>query len=129
MTTTNEIRERLAEFTGGLRYTRWNPSFPLQVLTEGTTYLLQSANAAWLLDAIASHQSQLRNEPFQVWQLRPANGHWELSCGDGNDEPGDPGRLLRQAMPGADFPLEEGIKLYAIQDADGVTVILLPGEY
>ena len=41
-------------------------------LTDGVKYLADEAGAYWLLDIIASYQTdpKIRHQPFQVWELK-----------------------------------------------------------
>ncbi|MGD1871569.1 MAG: DUF6876 family protein [Mastigocoleus sp.] len=91
--------------------------------TEGIQYLAQEANCYWLLDAIASHQTQeLLSNPqlreFQIWHLRVEENSGVLICEwDTNQE------VLRQEIEYTDFPLSH-IKLYLVEK-----VLMLPNEY
>lgn len=110
----------LSQFCGTENWTRWSPLFPSFTLTDGAKYLANKAEAYWLMDAIASHQtnSKVRKEGFQLWVLKVANGKGVLTCQADSDKPA----LVKQEIF-TDFPLNE-IKLYFI---DGV--IMLPSEY
>jgi len=68
-----ELERELAQFTGSEEYTRirypWlRKSF---LLTDGVKFLADRAKAYWLIDIIASHQTNKRvsTESFQVWHL------------------------------------------------------------
>jgi hypothetical protein len=119
----------LAHFTGTESYT--NLRYPWLkkhfLLTDGTKYLAEKASAFWLMDAIASHQTngQLAAEEFQFWTL-DVNEKNEavLTCTDGNEK-----QLVRQEIPFTDFPLHS-ITLYAVQDGTlGGLVVMLTSEY
>lgn len=93
--------------------------------TNGIKYLATKGEAFWLLDAIASHQTEqllsrglLRD--FQLWELTVLKDKSAaLTCQeDTNTEP-----VVRQEIPYTDFPLTS-IKLYFVQK-----VLLLPSEY
>ena len=120
----------LAHFTGTEGYT--NLRYPWLrgakfLLTDGTKYLAEQAKAFWLMDAIASHQinKKVAAEPFQVWTLSVNEKHEAiLTCTDGNKT-----ELVRQDIPGTDFPLAS-ITLYAAQDDYlGGRVVMLTSEY
>jgi hypothetical protein len=117
--------DELDGFTGTEEYHRWSILFPY-VMTDGAKYLADNAGAYWLMDAIASWQTdtKVKREPFQVWELlhfketEVEREHWELTCDDGNDH-----MRTKQVIEYSDFPMES-IKLYFIEG-----VILLPSEY
>ena len=125
-----DLEANLPHFTGTESYT--NLRYPWLrgqkfLLTDGTKYLAETAKAFWLMDAIASHQTnrQVAAEPFQVWELT-VNEKREavLTCTDGNKT-----ILVRQEIPATDFPLEK-ITLYAEQsDYLGGRVVMLTSEY
>ena len=124
-----ELTTELAHFTGTESYT--NLRYPWLrtkfLLTDGTKYLAEQAKAFWLMDAIASHQTnqKVAAEPFQVWELTVSDKHEAvLTCTDGNKT-----TLVRQEIPATDFPLEK-ITLYAEQsDYLGGRIIMLTSEY
>jgi hypothetical protein len=119
----------LAHFTGTESYT--NLRYPWLkkrfLLTDGTKYLAEKASAFWLMDAIASHQTngQLAAEEFQFWTLDVNEKHEAvLTCTDGNEK-----QLVCQEIPYTDFPLHS-ITLYAVQDDTlGGLVVMLTSEY
>ena len=133
MSTTDQqqtLAADLAHFTGTDTYT--NLRYPWLrgakfLLTDGTKYLAEQAKAFWLMDAIASHQisKKVAAEPFQVWTLNVNEKHEAiLTCTDG-----DKTELVRQDIPGTDFPLAS-ITLYASQDDYlGGRVVMLTSEY
>ena len=124
-----ELATELAHFTGTESYT--NLRYPWLrtkfLLTDGTKYLAEQAKAFWLMDAIASHQTnqKVAAEPFQVWELTVSPAQQAiLTCTDGNKT-----ELVRQEIPATDFPLEK-ITLYAEQsDYLGGLVVMLTSEY
>jgi len=124
-----ELEANLPHFTGTESYT--NLRYPWLrsrfLLTEGTKYLAETAKAFWLMDAIASHQTnqQVAAEPFQVWKLTVnEQKQAALVCTDGNETV-----LVRQEIPYSDFPLSE-ITLYAEQsDYLAGRVVMLTSEY
>ena len=93
--------------------------------TDGVKYLATKGEAFWLLDAIASHQTQqILSQPelqeFQIWELTVAEDKSAvLTCrADTNTEP-----VVRQEIEYTDFPLKS-LKLYLEEK-----VLLLPSEY
>lgn len=75
--------------------------------TSGIHYVAETCGAHWLIDVVASYQSKLRNEPFQVWRVLD-NGKGGVVVEAWNDTPGDAEsrRLVRQSIPYSDFPRE-----------------------
>ncbi len=124
-----QLEANLPHFTGTESYT--NLRYPWLksrfLLTDGTKYLAETAKAFWLMDAIASHQTnkQVAAEPFQVWKLAVnEQKQATLTCTDGNEAV-----LVRQEIPLTDFPLS-GITLYAEQSDYLVgRVVMLTSEY
>jgi len=124
-----QLEANLPYFTGTESYT--NLRYPWLkgrfLLTDGTKYLAETAKAFWLMDAIASHQTnkQVAAEPFQVWKLTVnEQKQAALVCTDGNETV-----LVRQEIPYSDFPLSE-ITLYAEQsDYLAGRVVMLTSEY
>ena len=55
-------------------------------LTDGAKALADKFQCYWFLDIIASYQSQLKNEEFQVWTIERKQGKSSaiVSCTDGN---------------------------------------------
>ncbi len=110
----------LNQFTGTEQY---YPHWLGIRLTDGAFYL-QENGAAWLVDAIASHQTKkLLSDPmlkeFQIWLLTVnADKSAVLRCDRDTDD-----TVLTQEIPFTDFPLTE-IKLYLIEK-----VLMLPSEY
>ena len=114
----------LDQFTGTETYHRWSALYPNFVLTDGTYYLAEQANAYWLMDLIASYQTHRMQtkQPFQVWTLTVHEHEGKVTATDGNGH-----ILISQEIPHTDFPLER-VALYAIYD-DRYLVILLTSEY
>jgi hypothetical protein len=124
-----ELETSLPHFTGTEGYT--NLRYPWLrsrfLLTDGAKYLAETANAYWLIDAIASHQAnhKVAAEPFQVWRLTVGEQRQAaLTCTDGNET-----ILVNQEIQYTDFPLSE-IVLYAEQSdyLDG-RIVMLTSEY
>ena len=90
--------------------------------TEGVKFLIDKAQAYWLLDLIESWQTKraVRQERFQVWTLKVDLKKKKAIavCDDGNGK-----KVCTQKIGYTDFPLPE-IKLYRTDN-----VILLPSEY
>lgn len=125
--TPHDIRCALHQFNGSDYFTKWSPLFPKAVLTEGARYLSEAADAYWLMDAIASWQSdrKVHAQDFQVWILRQqADQSWTLLCEDGNYNV-----VAKQEIEFSDFPLSEGITLWAIHNELAGITIMLPSEY
>ncbi len=124
-----QLEANLPHFTGTESYT--NLRYPWLksrfLLTDGTRYLAETAQAFWLMDAIASHQAakKVASEPFQVWKLSVNEKQQAmLTCTDGNEN-----ILAQQEIPYTSFPLAE-ITLYAEQsDYLGGRVVMLTSEY
>ncbi len=120
------LAEQLAHFTGSATFTRHGLVRSL-LLTEGVAFLTDQAGAHWLMDAIASWQSdaRARAEPFQAWSLvvDAATRSAVLTMTDGNS----PRRIIRQEIDWTDFVLEE-IALWCIAEGDH-RVLMLPSEY
>jgi hypothetical protein len=125
----DQLAAALPQFTGTENYT--NLRYPWLrsrfLLTDGAKYLAETVKAFWLMDAIASHQTNklVAVEPFQVWTLTVNEKHTaKLVCTDGNERV-----LVAQEIPYSDFPLGE-ITLYLVKD-DGLSgwVVMLTSEY
>lgn len=91
------------------------------VYTDGIHYLVENG-AAWLIDAIASHQvspglQTTRMREFQLWELKVKDGTAVLTCKEDSDI--DP--VVTQEIDYTDFPFD--IKIYVKEG-----VILLPSE-
>lgn len=121
-----ELRTQLALFDGSDTFYRWSLLFSRSVATKGVSYLAETAGCYWLLDYIASVQTEKRfaSEPFQVWVLKKVNDHWSLACEDGNDH-----ELHRHHIDYSDFPLPEGITLWACRNEFRGVTVMLPSEY
>lgn len=128
MKTPEEIRGALPQFTGTENHTKWSPLFPRHLLTDGVAYLAEAAECFWLMDLIGSYQhGGLRDQNFQVWKLTKPPGDLNVavaSCEDGNDRV-----LIHQKIPYTDFPLDEGVTLYAVRNEHRGVTITLPSEY
>lgn len=112
----------LAQFTGTSTYYQ----HPLGIrYTEGVRYLAERGGAYWLLDAIASWQSDPRvSQDRMLQQIQ----FWKLTVNDDRSallvcERDEGDIVVTQDIPLTDFPLEK-IKLY-FQEG----VVLLESEY
>jgi hypothetical protein len=112
----------LEQFCGSTEYHKhWSG----MLFTDGILYLAETAGAHWLVDIVASYQSDKRVRSnkrlreFQLWELSVANGQGVVLLREDSGEPA----VLSQEIEYTDFPLES-IKLYV----EG-GVILLPSEH
>jgi hypothetical protein len=127
MKTAAEILSELKQCIGTSKYIKSN-IFPGLVFTDGVNTLRQSADAFWLVDAIASYK---RKEPFQIWKLEVCKDKTAvLTMQEDTDEP----FLVQQKIHYTDFPLDE-IKLYVEEGGYGTMekwtpclVLMLPNE-
>ena len=111
---------KLACFTGTQRYYRISRR---HLLTDGTKYLAEEAECFWMMDAIASHVSEIGTQDWFVQvkvQVHGIKATMIYDDGNGNE-------LARQEIPYTDFPLNM-ITLYASWDGEH-WVIMLPSEY
>ena len=97
---------QLAQFTGTQGYYRIGRR---HLLTDGSKYLADHAQCYWMMDAIASHLSEIDTRATMVYE-------------DGNGR-----EHARQDIPYTDLPLAE-VTLYACWDGEH-WVIMLPSEY
>jgi hypothetical protein len=125
-TTPSEIRTNLDRFSSSDTVTPWSPLFRNSVLTEGALYVAENCDAYWLMDAIASYKQDpvFRGQDFQVWKLVKGDDGWRLSAEDGNDN-----TLASQFIEYSDFPLDEGITVWAVRNELGGLTLMLPSEY
>jgi hypothetical protein len=116
---TKELSSALANFTGSDNYYQ-HSLFRLKY-TSGVKFLVDQAQAYWLIDLVLSYQNwRFRTKhQFQIWRLKPGRKYAAVAvCEDGN------GKVLRrQSIPYTDFPLELDIKLYFENE-----VLCLPSE-
>ena len=110
----------LAQFTGTSAYYRISRR---HLLTDGTKYLAEKGACFWMMDAVASHLSEIGTEDwFVLIRVQVLEGRAEMIYEDGNGR-----EHARQAIPYTDFPLCK-ITLYACWDGEH-WVIMLPSEY
>lgn len=144
----------LREFTGSQQFFRhWMSS--KVVYTEGIAHLAETAGAFWLIDAIVSHQRNVRRRQqehqlrdFQVWVLFPVDednrqckqhdqhGHRvRLECWSDTpgkpDSPDGPGSVLlaSQDIDFSDFFHDDNVSFSQITIWMINGTILLPSEY
>lgn len=139
------IKNGLAQFSGSEDYhllsllhqhlpSMWDGKrlFGRLLCTDGVKWLAETAQAYWLIDAIASWQSRIAKEckknrdleGLQVWRLKRTDaGGAVLTCDDGNVK-----LAVEQKIEYTDFPLDE-IKLYVEPRGDGTLILLLPSEH
>lgn len=120
-----QILRCLAQFTGSETLTHY-PLVRGLLLTEGVCWLASSAEAHWLIDAIASHQlaAAVRREEFQCWRLQVSKGkRGVLTMTNGNNSL----PVAKQIISTTDFPLGEITLWVVAQGRD--QVMMLPSEY
>lgn len=111
---------QLGQFTGTSKYYRISRR---HLLTDGTRYLAEQAACFWLMDAVASHLSEIGTaEWFVVIKTTVEQTSAVMVYEDGNGT-----ELARQEIPYTDLPLAH-IDLYACWDTEH-WVIMLPSEY
>ena len=110
----------LAQFTGTGAYYRISR---LHLLTDGTKYLAERAGCFWMMDAIASHLSEIGTADwFVLVRVMVSDGAALMIYENGNGQ-----EHARQEIPYTDLPLES-VTLYACWDSEN-WVIMLPNEY
>jgi len=111
---------QLSNFTGTERYYRISRR---HLLTEGTKYLAEEAECFWMMDAVASHLSEIGTADwFVLIRVTVKDTRATMVYEDGNGQ-----EHARQDIPFTDFPLPEQT-LYACWDGEH-WVIMLPSEY
>lgn len=110
----------LSAFTGTQHYYRIGRQ---HLLTDGTKFLADQAHCYWLMDAIASHLSEIGTADwFVIVKTTVKDGGALMLYEDGNGH-----EHARQEIPYTDLPLAE-VTLFACWDGDH-WVIMLPSEY
>ena len=113
-------RLTLAQFTGTSAYYRISRT---HLLTDGTKYLAEKGECFWMMDAVASHLSEIGTADWFVLVRVTVQGtQATMVYEDGNGH-----EHARQDIPFTDFPLPEQT-LYACWDGEH-WVIMLPSEY
>lgn len=127
----------LMQFTGTEKYHKWSFLFRKHVLTDGANYVASKIGAYWLMDAIASHASNVnraakkdsRLETMQIWFLKKKKTGCVLECYADTGEGEKP--VVVQKIEYTDFfdkYSEEEIKFY-VCPSDLGWVVMLPSEY
>ena len=111
---------QLSLFTGTEKYYRISRC---HLLTDGTKYLAENAECFWMMDAIASHLSEIGTSDWFVQVRVIVNGHRATMI----YEDGSGTENARQEIPYKDFPMP-AISLFACWD-ESHWVIMLPSEY
>ncbi len=100
----------LAQFTGTERYYRISRT---HLLTDGTKYLAEEAECFWMMDAIASHLSEIGTDDWFVQVRMTVNDNRAtMIYEDGNGK-----EHARQEIPFTDFPMPS-VSLYACWDGE-----------
>ena len=125
--TSAELRSALAQHSGTQTYTSYSYSGATVFrMTDGVVDMRDKAQAYWLIDAIASHQTtpNVRAERFQAWHLKHCgkNSGAMLKVTDGNSSL----VIATQRIAYTEFPLDDG-KSFDLWLVDGV--LMLPGGY
>ena len=111
---------QLEQFTGTQGYYRIGRR---HLLTDGAKYLADHAHCYWMMDAIASHLSEIGTADwFVLVRVQTKDTRATMVYEDGNGL-----EHARQDIPYTDLPLAE-ITLYACWDGEH-WVIMLPSEY
>jgi hypothetical protein len=111
---------QLTQFSGTTSYYRISHK---HLLTDGTKYLAEKAECFWMIDAIASHLSEIGTDDWFVQvRMTVESNRATMIYEDGNG-----GEHARQEIPYTDFPLNS-ITLYSCWDGEH-WVIMLPSEY
>ena len=126
MKTLNEAD--LNQFTGTEHYYKhWTGQL---VYTDGVQYVAENGGAFWLIDAIASWQTDPkvqkneRLQEFQLWTLKVRGGSATLTCQEDSGEP----NVVTQNIEFTDFPLPE-IQFYVEPLGGGKGCLLLRSEH
>ncbi|PUE42292.1 hypothetical protein B9Z49_20845 [Limnohabitans sp. 2KL-51] len=91
---------QLSHFTGTERIYRISRR---HLLTDGTKYLAEEAECFWMMDAVASHLSEIGTADwFALIRVKVQGSRATMVYEDGNGHEHD-----RQEIPVTDFPLPE----------------------
>ena len=111
---------QLTQFIGTNGYYRISRR---HLLTDGTKYLAEEAECFWMMDAIASHLSEIGTEDwFVLIRVQVTGDRAVMIYEDGNSQ-----EHARQEIPYTDFPMTS-ITLYACWNQEN-WVIMMPSEY
>jgi len=105
------------QFTGTQKW--YKTAFNEFYYTDGIYYLAKKYQAYWLLDIILSHQGEIRQLPFQIWEIWSQDNQAVVTMREDDGEP----MRVRQDINFTDFP-DGYMKLYLIDK-----ILLLPSEY
>ena len=112
----------MKQFTGSIGLYEYKfPSDHKLLLTDGTDFVLQKFNVAWLFDTILFYQlsGEFGELPFQKWDLiKEPDDKWRLECTDGNNV-----LLSGRSLFKINFPVDE-LTLYLENG-----VVFLPAEH
>jgi len=116
----------LAHFTGTTTYYRYTGGL---LLTDGTKYFADQTGSYWVMDVIASYQSQTRRNPelrdFQYWTLEIYdNNQASIYVTDGNTDE----KMIQQDIPYTDFPFDGKYHFYLAR-SENHYVLMIPSEY
>jgi hypothetical protein len=93
------------------------------LLTDGTSYLAEEAECYWMMDAIASHLSEIGTQDWFVQvRMTVKNSRATMHYEDSNGK-----EHAHQQIPYTDFAMQ-GFNLYACWDGE-CWVIMFPREY
>jgi len=129
------LADELTNFTGTEMYHPFNIVMRDVVLTDGASYLAQTARAYWLMDIIGSatkHTKELRENEFIVWTLKVSD-HKGIVTATADEE----AVLYSQTIEYTDFPLDEIVLWVEMgawnpwnpKDKQPFYVIMLPSEH
>ena len=121
--TLKDLNDEFSQFTGTQHY--YSHFTKLCVFTDGVKSMADKYSAYWLIDVIASYQTQpaVKSQPFQIWTISSENGKALVEMRPDTDRP----VMASQHIPLTDFP-DGTLKMYFIDDGS-YKVLLLPGEY
>ena len=126
--TAEQLKISLQGFNGTQTYySHWLPRF---YYTDGVNFLASEAQAYWLIDAIASYQTNpnlLSNPALQQIQFWNLEVNFDKSACLKCLEDDGMAPAVTQTIPYTDFPLEK-LTLY-LQKGNGYWVLMVPSEY
>ena len=114
------------QFYGSQTFLKWSSLYPSCLLTEGTMYLAEEADAYWLFDAIQSHIAHSfsdKNFLASTLTTDEETASAVLVITDGNDN-----ELVTQNITFTDFPLST-ITVWSERNELGGHTHLLPREH
>jgi hypothetical protein len=121
--TLRNLNDRFSHFIGTQNYyVHFSRGF---VFTDGVKAVADQYQAYWLIDVIASHQTnkKIRTKYFQIWTIFSTGDKAFIEMRPDSDQP----VLVKQHIPFTDFP-EGMMTMYYIDDGSN-KVLLLPSEY